>query len=154
MKETFKKVLSEVDIAISTAAIPGRPSPLLITKDAVAAMKAGSVVVDLAAIGGGNCELTRLNETYVTENGVTIIGFANLPARMAEQARRRHRVTLHRVLQERKPGGHAATATAHTHQAQAGERAGAGQEECKPLPISSDLRHGLDLHGVLHGGTG
>ncbi|CAK9045445.1 unnamed protein product [Durusdinium trenchii] len=85
-QETFKKVLSEVDIAISTAAIPGRPSPLLITKDAVAAMKAGSVVVDLAAIGGGNCELTRLNETYVTENGVTIIGFANLPARMAEQA--------------------------------------------------------------------
>lgn len=85
-QETFKKVLSEVDIAISTAAIPGRPSPLLITKDAVASMKAGSVIVDLAAIGGGNCELTKLNETYVTDNGVTIIGFANLPARMAEQA--------------------------------------------------------------------
>ncbi|CAL1152137.1 unnamed protein product, partial [Cladocopium goreaui] len=85
-QETFKKVLSEVDIAISTAAIPGRPSPLLITKDAVMAMKPGSVIVDLAAIGGGNCELTKLNETYTTDNGVTIIGFANLPARMAEQA--------------------------------------------------------------------
>ncbi|CAJ1393911.1 unnamed protein product [Effrenium voratum] len=85
-QETFKKVLSECDIAISTAAIPGRPSPLLITKDAVSAMKPGSVIVDLAAIGGGNCELTRLNETIVTENNVTIIGYANLPARMAQQA--------------------------------------------------------------------
>ncbi|OLP60618.1 NAD(P) transhydrogenase subunit alpha, partial [Symbiodinium microadriaticum] len=59
-QETFKQVLKECDIAISTAAIPGRPSPLLITKDAVAVMKPGSVVVDLAAVGGGNCELTKL----------------------------------------------------------------------------------------------
>mmetsp|Transcript_27916 Transcript_27916/g.66244 ORF Transcript_27916/g.66244 Transcript_27916/m.66244 type:complete len:1029 (+) Transcript_27916:78-3164(+) len=85
-QETFKQVLKECDIAISTAAIPGRPSPLLITKDAVAVMKPGSVVVDLAAVGGGNCELTKLNETIVTPNGVTIIGYANLPARMPEQA--------------------------------------------------------------------
>eukprot|EP00931_Biecheleriopsis_adriatica_P074010 TRINITY_DN481_c0_g1_i1.p1 TRINITY_DN481_c0_g1~~TRINITY_DN481_c0_g1_i1.p1 ORF type:complete len:1061 (-),score=302.26 TRINITY_DN481_c0_g1_i1:93-3062(-) len=85
-QETFKKVLSEVDIAISTAAIPGRPSPLLITKEAVAAMKPGSVIVDLAAVGGGNCELTRLNESFVTPNGVTIIGYADLPSRMANQA--------------------------------------------------------------------
>jgi len=85
-QETFKKVLSEVDIAISTAAIPGRPSPLLITKDAVASMKPGSVIIDLAAVGGGNCELTRLNEAYTTPNGVTIIGYADMPARMANQA--------------------------------------------------------------------
>ncbi|CAE7831496.1 pntA [Symbiodinium sp. CCMP2592] len=65
-QETFKKVLSECDIAISTAAIPGRPSPLLITKDAVGAMRPGSVIVDLAAAGGGNCELTkRLGEAVV-----------------------------------------------------------------------------------------
>ncbi|CAJ1358097.1 unnamed protein product [Effrenium voratum] len=85
-QEIFKKVLSEVDIAISTAAIPGRPSPLLITKDAVAAMKPGSVIVDLAAQGGGNCELTKPNEIYTTENGVTIIGYSDMPARMANQA--------------------------------------------------------------------
>merc|ERR1719499_1988062 len=67
-QETFKKVLAETDIAITTAAIPGKKSPLLITKEAVACMKPGSVIVDLAAIGGGNCELTRLNEAYTTEN--------------------------------------------------------------------------------------
>jgi len=85
-QETFKNVLKECEIAISTAAIPGRPSPLLITKDAVAAMKPGSVIVDLAATGGGNCELTKKGETYVTDNGVTIIGIENLAAKMPEQA--------------------------------------------------------------------
>eukprot|EP00434_Breviolum_minutum_P002340 symbB.v1.2.002066.t1/scaffold76.1/size347525/15 len=85
-QETFRKVLAECDIAISTAAIPGRPSPLLITKEAVAGMKPGSVVVDLAAQGGGNCELTKLNEIVTTPNGVTIIGYADMPARMASQA--------------------------------------------------------------------
>jgi len=85
-QETFKKVLSDTDIAITTAAIPGKRSPLLITKEAVAAMKPGSVIVDLAAVGGGNCELTRLNEAYMTSNGVTIIGYSDLPARMASQS--------------------------------------------------------------------
>lgn len=85
-QETFRKVLAEVDIAISTAAIPGRPSPLLITKEAVSGMKPGSVIVDLAAQGGGNCELTKLNEIVTTPNGVTIIGYADMPARMASQA--------------------------------------------------------------------
>ncbi|CAK9010660.1 NAD(P) transhydrogenase subunit alpha (Nicotinamide nucleotide transhydrogenase subunit alpha) (Pyridine nucleotide transhydrogenase subunit alpha) [Durusdinium trenchii] len=80
-QETFRKVLAECDIAISTAAIPGRPSPLLITKEAVAGMKPGSVIVDLAAQGGGNCELTKLNEIVTTANGVTIIGYADMPAR-------------------------------------------------------------------------
>mmetsp|Transcript_132990 Transcript_132990/g.370748 ORF Transcript_132990/g.370748 Transcript_132990/m.370748 type:complete len:1040 (+) Transcript_132990:65-3184(+) len=83
---TFTRVLKEVDIAITTAAIPGRPSPLLITKEAVAAMKPGSVIVDLAAVGGGNCELTKRDEIYTTANGVTIIGYTDLPARMASQA--------------------------------------------------------------------
>jgi len=85
-QETFRKVLAETDIVITTAAIPGRPSPLLITKEAVAGMKPGSVIVDLAAVGGGNCELTKLNEAYTTPNGIKIIGYADLPARMAEQA--------------------------------------------------------------------
>lgn len=85
-QETFRVILKDMDIVIATAAIPGRRSPLLITKEAVAGMKAGSVVIDLAAVGGGNCELTRLNECYTTSNGVTIIGFADMPARMSNQS--------------------------------------------------------------------
>merc|ERR1719162_2173026 len=85
-KETFAKQLKECSIAITTAAIPGRASPLLITKDMVAQMRPGSVIVDLAAVGGGNCELTRKDEMYVTDNGITIIGYTDLPSRMASQS--------------------------------------------------------------------
>jgi NAD(P) transhydrogenase len=85
-QRTFEKILSVTDIAITTAAIPGRKSPLLITKEAVAKMKPGSVIVDLAAVGGGNCELTRKDEMYVTANGITIIGYTDLPSRMASQS--------------------------------------------------------------------
>jgi len=85
-QETFRKVLAETDIVIATAAIPGKRSPLLITKEAVAGMKPGSVIIDLAAVGGGNCELTKLDEAYITQNGVTIIGYSDLPARMANQS--------------------------------------------------------------------
>jgi NAD(P) transhydrogenase len=85
-QETFKKVLKETDIAITTAAIPGRPSPKLILKDAVEMMKPGSVIIDLAAVGGGNCELTKRDEIYTTPNGVTIIGYTDLAARMAQQS--------------------------------------------------------------------
>jgi NAD(P) transhydrogenase len=85
-QETFERVLAETDIAITTAAIPGKRSPLLITKKAVEKMKPGSVIVDLAAVGGGNCELTKLNEAYCTPNNVTIIGYSDLPARMANQS--------------------------------------------------------------------
>merc|ERR1719183_3476728 len=85
-QETFKKELMKTDIAISTAAIPGRPSPKLILKDAVEVMKPGSVIVDLAAVGGGNCDLTKKDEMYTTPNGVTIIGYTDLAARMAMQS--------------------------------------------------------------------
>jgi H+-translocating NAD(P) transhydrogenase subunit alpha len=70
----FKAQAAEVDIIITTAQIPGRDAPKLILKDHVAVMKAGSVIVDLAASSGGNCELTKNEEIYVTDNGVTIIG--------------------------------------------------------------------------------
>mmetsp|Transcript_14165 Transcript_14165/g.33630 ORF Transcript_14165/g.33630 Transcript_14165/m.33630 type:complete len:1502 (+) Transcript_14165:67-4572(+) len=76
-QETFKEVLSECDVAISTTAIPGG-----ITKDAVSAMRSGSVIVDLAAASGGNCELTKPGEIFTTANGVTIIGYSDMPARM------------------------------------------------------------------------
>jgi NAD(P) transhydrogenase subunit alpha len=73
------------DGVITTAAIPGRPAPTLITADAVRAMRDGSVIVDLAAETGGNCELTRPGE-IVDEGGVTIVGTTNLPSTMATHA--------------------------------------------------------------------
>ncbi|MGZ5323793.1 MAG: Re/Si-specific NAD(P)(+) transhydrogenase subunit alpha [Solirubrobacterales bacterium] len=73
------------DVIITTAAIPGRDAPLLITADAVRGMKPGSVIVDMAAETGGNCELTRAGET-VEENGVKVIGPVNLPSEMAPNA--------------------------------------------------------------------
>jgi NAD(P) transhydrogenase subunit alpha len=71
--------VKEMDLVITTAAIPGRPAPRLLTAEAVRAMRPGSVIVDLAAETGGNCELTRAGET-VQEGGVTIIGAVNLPS--------------------------------------------------------------------------
>ena len=81
----FKAQAAEVDIIITTAQIPGRPAPKLILSDHVAVMKPGSVIVDLAASSGGNCELTRNGEVYTTDNGVTIIGKLNqLPAQASQ----------------------------------------------------------------------
>jgi len=70
----FKKQAEEVDIIITTAQIPGRQAPKLILEDHIAAMKPGSIIVDLAASSGGNCVLTKNNEIFTTDNGVTIIG--------------------------------------------------------------------------------
>lgn len=70
----FKEQAKEIDIIITTAQIPGRKAPVLILKEHVEVMKPGSVIVDLAASTGGNCELTRDNEVYTTDNGVIIVG--------------------------------------------------------------------------------
>lgn len=72
--------VSAADVVISTASIPGRPAPLLITAQMVASMRPGSVIVDLAAATGGNCELTQPDEVVVVD-GVRIVGYTNLPAR-------------------------------------------------------------------------
>ncbi len=82
----FRELAPEVDIVITTALIPNREAPELWTEDMVAAMKPGSVVVDLAAEKGGNCKLTVMDEKIVTDNGVTIIGYTDFPSRMASQA--------------------------------------------------------------------
>ncbi|MGH9383494.1 MAG: Re/Si-specific NAD(P)(+) transhydrogenase subunit alpha [Vicinamibacterales bacterium] len=74
--------IHDMDLVISTAAIPGKRAPVLITEAMVGSMKAGSVIVDLAAEAGGNCALTRAGETVVTADGVTILGPVNLPATM------------------------------------------------------------------------
>jgi NAD(P) transhydrogenase subunit alpha len=77
--------LPEMDLVVSTAAIPGRPAPRLVTADMVATMKPGSVIVDVAAETGGNCELTRPGET-VEAHGVTILGPLNLPSTVPAHA--------------------------------------------------------------------
>ncbi|MDR2620739.1 MAG: Re/Si-specific NAD(P)(+) transhydrogenase subunit alpha [Propionibacteriaceae bacterium] len=74
------------DIVVTTAAIPGKPSPKLITAEMVATMAPGSVIVDLAATGGGNCELTEPGVSYVTANGVAIIGYTDMASRLAGQS--------------------------------------------------------------------
>lgn len=74
------------DVVITTANVPGRRSPLLLDAAAVANMKPGSVIVDMAAANGGNCELTRPGEVFVTDNGVTIIGLTDLAGRLPAQA--------------------------------------------------------------------
>ena len=81
-QELLGKVIAECDLVVTTALIPGKPAPTLITRDMVAGMQPGSVVVDLAAERGGNCEGTRPGETCVVD-GVTILGPTNLPAEVA-----------------------------------------------------------------------
>ncbi|GAA4892794.1 Re/Si-specific NAD(P)(+) transhydrogenase subunit alpha [Tessaracoccus lubricantis] len=93
-----------VDIIITTAAIPGRPSPKLITADMVASMRPGSVIVDLAAAGGGNCEVTRPGETYTTDGGVTIIGWTDLASRLPGQASQLYGTNLVNLFKLLTPG--------------------------------------------------
>ncbi|MEO1307951.1 MAG: Re/Si-specific NAD(P)(+) transhydrogenase subunit alpha, partial [Pseudomonadota bacterium] len=82
----FRELAPDMDIVITTALIPNREAPELWTPDMVAAMKPGSVIVDLAAERGGNCKLTVPDEKIVTDNGVTIIGYTDFPSRMAAQS--------------------------------------------------------------------
>jgi H+-translocating NAD(P) transhydrogenase subunit alpha len=82
----FRELAPDMDVVITTALIPGRDAPKLWLADMVAAMKPGSVVVDLAAERGGNCDLTVADQKVVSENGVAIIGYTDFPSRMAAQA--------------------------------------------------------------------
>ena len=82
----FRELAPTIDIVITTALIPGRPAPKLWTADMVALMKPGSVVVDLAAERGGNCDLTVPDQKIVSENGVTIVGYTDYPSQMAAQS--------------------------------------------------------------------
>ena len=84
--EVYARECADADIVITTALIPGRPAPRLITAETVAAMRPGSVVVDMAARNGGNCELTEPGELVTTDNGVKVVGWTDLPARLPIQA--------------------------------------------------------------------
>src|SRR6187431_1056922 len=98
-RETFAKQAKDVDIIITTALIPGRPAPRLITAEMVQSMKQGSVIVDMAAEQGGNCELTVPGEVVV-RHGVTIIGYKDLPSRLAKQASTLYATNLLRLTDD------------------------------------------------------
>ena len=99
----FREQAPEVDIVITTALIPGRPAPELWLKDMVEAMKPGSVVIDLAAERGGNCDLTVAGEKTVTENGVTIIGYTDFPSRMATQSSELYSTNIRHLIADLTP---------------------------------------------------
>ncbi len=98
----FAAQAKEVDIIITTALIPGKPAPELITADMVRSMKNGSVIVDLAAEQGGNCELTEA-EKIVESNGVSIIGYTDLPSRLAAQSSQLYATNLRHLLTDMTP---------------------------------------------------
>ncbi len=100
--ELFARQAMEVDIIITTALIPGRPAPELITKAMVETMKDGSVIVDLAAEMGGNCKLSEANEVVV-KHGVTIIGYTDLPSRLATQSSQLYATNLRHLLTDLTP---------------------------------------------------
>lgn len=99
----FAEQAKEVDIIVTTALIPGRPAPKLITREMVKSMKNGSVIVDLAAEQGGNCELTVPHELSVTDNGVTIIGYSDLPSRLPNQSSQLYSTNLRHLLTDMTP---------------------------------------------------
>jgi len=98
-RETFAKQAKEVDIIITTALIPGKPAPKLITAEMVRTMKPGSVIVDMAAEQGGNCELTEPGKV-VTKHGVIIIGYTDLPSRLATQSSTLYATNLFRLSED------------------------------------------------------
>ncbi|MBX4867691.1 Re/Si-specific NAD(P)(+) transhydrogenase subunit alpha [Rhizobium bangladeshense] len=101
---TFRELAPQIDIVITTALIPGRDAPKLWLADMVAAMKPGSVVVDLAAERGGNCDLTVADQRVVSGNGVIVIGYTDFPSRMAAQASTLYATNIRHMLTDLTPG--------------------------------------------------
>ena len=99
----FRELAPEIDIVITTALIPGRDAPKLWLADMVAAMKPGSVVVDLAAERGGNCDLTVPDQKIVSDNGVTIVGYTDFPSRMAAQASTLYSTNIRHMMTDLTP---------------------------------------------------
>jgi NAD(P) transhydrogenase subunit alpha len=98
-REMYAKQAKEVDIIITTALIPGKPAPKLITADMVRSMKPGSVIVDMAAEQGGNCELTEPGQAVV-KHGVTIVGYTDLASRLSKQSSTLYATNLFRLTEE------------------------------------------------------
>ena len=100
--ELFARQACEVDIIITTALIPGKPAPKLITRGMVETMRDGSVIVDLAAEQGGNCEATVPGKV-VTRNGVSIVGYTDLPSRLAAQSSQLYATNIYNLIMEMCP---------------------------------------------------
>ncbi len=101
--EKFRELAPDIDIVITTALIPGRPAPKLWTEDMVKMMKPGSVIVDLAAERGGNCDLTVPDQRIVTDNGVIIVGYTDFPSRMAAQSSTLYATNIRHMLTDLTP---------------------------------------------------
>ncbi|MGG7644501.1 Re/Si-specific NAD(P)(+) transhydrogenase subunit alpha [Rhodovulum sp. YNF3179] len=101
--ELFRAQAPEVDIVITTALIPGKPAPKLWPEEMVRLMKRGSVIVDLAAEKGGNCDLTVPDEKIETENGVTIVGYTDFPSRMATQSSTLYATNIRHMMTDLTP---------------------------------------------------
>lgn len=101
--ERFREQAPEIDIVITTALIPGQKAPRVWLKDMVAAMRPGSVIVDLAAEQGGNCELTKPGEAYTTPGGVAILGHTDYPSRMAQQSSALYASNVRHMIAEMTP---------------------------------------------------
>ena len=99
----FRELAPQMDIVITTALIPGRDAPKLWLADMVAAMKPGSVVVDLAAERGGNCDLTLPDQKIISDNGVTVIGYTDFPSRMAAQSSALYATNIRHMLTDLTP---------------------------------------------------
>ena len=99
----FRELAPDMDIVITTALIPGRPAPKLWTEDMVKLMKPGSVIVDLAAERGGNCDLTVPDQKIVSDNGVTVVGYTDFPSRMAAQASMLYSTNIRHMLTDLTP---------------------------------------------------
>ncbi|MEH0688192.1 Re/Si-specific NAD(P)(+) transhydrogenase subunit alpha [Vibrio cholerae] len=96
--ELYAEQAKDVDIIITTALIPGRPAPKLITKEMVDSMKAGSVIVDLAAANGGNCEYTEADKVITTANGVKVVGYTDMVGRLPTQSSQLYSTNLVNLL--------------------------------------------------------
>ena len=99
----FRELAPEMDIVITTALIPGRDAPVLWTKDMVELQKAGSVIVDLAAERGGNCELTVMDQKTVSDNSVTVVGYTDFPSRMAAQSSTLYATNIRHMMTDLTP---------------------------------------------------
>ncbi|WP_094463302.1 Re/Si-specific NAD(P)(+) transhydrogenase subunit alpha [Pannonibacter phragmitetus] len=101
--EKFRELAPDMDIVITTALIPGRDAPKLWLADMVAAMKPGSVIIDLAAERGGNCDLTVADQRVVSDNGVVVIGYTDFPSRMAAQSSTLYATNIRHMMTDLTP---------------------------------------------------
>ena len=99
----FREQAPEIDIVITTALIPGKPAPKLWPKEMVDLMKPGSVIVDLAAEQGGNCDLTKPNKIITTENNIKVIGYTDFPSRMSAQSSTLYATNIRHMLDDLTP---------------------------------------------------